>query len=153
MSSIEPDDSGGEVDGGEEISGGLVIAGGDSSELLEFAEEVFDQVARFVELAIEVAGATRFGRGGMTADLPAAAKGSSTRVGIEGPVGDQPIGRHLRQQRVGSDQIVGLSRRSAEMPTGCRVRRPGHGFSVLSPPRLRPIAWSSPFLGAPALCW
>ena len=53
MSSIEPDCSGGEVNGGEEISGGLVIAGGDGAELLEFAEEVFDQVARFVEFPVE----------------------------------------------------------------------------------------------------
>ena len=44
------------MDGGEEISGGFVVAGGDGSELLEFAEEVFDQVARFVEFFVEVAG-------------------------------------------------------------------------------------------------
>ena len=48
------DDSGGEVDGGEEISCGLVVACSDRTELLEFAEEVFDQVALFVEFAIEI---------------------------------------------------------------------------------------------------
>ena len=53
MSSIEPDNSGCEVDGGEEISGGFVVARGDSSELFEFAEEILDQVARLVELGIE----------------------------------------------------------------------------------------------------
>ena len=48
----------------------------------------------------------------MTADLPAAAERlEDPLVGIEGGVGDQPIGGHLRQQRVGADQIMRLSRR------------------------------------------
>ena len=55
MSSIEPDCSGGEVDGGEEISGGLVIARGNGAEPLEFTEEILDQVARFVEFPVELA--------------------------------------------------------------------------------------------------
>ena len=55
MSSIEPDYSGGEVDGGEEISGGLIVAGGDGPELFELAEEILDQMARLVELAIKIA--------------------------------------------------------------------------------------------------
>jgi hypothetical protein len=42
VSSIEPNDSGGEVDGGEEISGGFVVARGDGSALFEFAEEILD---------------------------------------------------------------------------------------------------------------
>lgn len=54
MSSIEPDGSGSEVDCGQEIFGGLVIAGGDGAELFGFAEELFDQVARLVELAIKI---------------------------------------------------------------------------------------------------
>ena len=45
MSSIKPDDAGGQVDGGEEIALGLVIAGGDGAELLEPGEEVLDQMA------------------------------------------------------------------------------------------------------------
>jgi hypothetical protein len=53
VSSIEPNGSGGEVDGGEEISGGFVVAGGDRPELLELAEEILDQMALFVEFAIE----------------------------------------------------------------------------------------------------
>ena len=79
MSSIEPDGSGGEVDGGEEISCGFVVAGGDGAKLFEFAEEVFDQVARFIEFAVKLGRRMRFGLGGMTAVLPAAASGSMTR--------------------------------------------------------------------------
>ena len=55
MSSIVPDSSGGEVDRGEEISGGFVVARGDGAERFEFAEEVLDQVARLVEVAVEIA--------------------------------------------------------------------------------------------------
>jgi broad specificity phosphatase PhoE len=39
VSSIEPSDRGGEVDGGKEISGGFVVARGDGAKLLEFTEE------------------------------------------------------------------------------------------------------------------
>ena len=47
----------------------------------------------------------------MTADLPARARGSRTRaISVKGFVGDQLVGRHLRQQRVGAKEIVGLSR-------------------------------------------
>src|SRR5208282_2375441 len=59
VSSIEPDCSGGEMDGGGEISCGFVVAGGDGPELLEFAEEIFDQVSCLVEFLIERA--RRFG--------------------------------------------------------------------------------------------
>ena len=43
MSSIKPDDNGGQVDGGEEISGSFVVARGDSFELFEFTEEILDR--------------------------------------------------------------------------------------------------------------
>ena len=51
---FEPDGGRGEVDGGKEISGGFVVARGDGAELLQFAEEIFDQVARFVEFRVEI---------------------------------------------------------------------------------------------------
>ena len=35
-------------------------------------------------------------------------------VGVEGAVGDQQAGGHVRQQRVGADQIMRLSRRQQE---------------------------------------
>jgi len=55
VSSNEPDCSGSQVDGSEEISCGFVVAGGDGAELFEFAEEVFDQVARLVEVPVALA--------------------------------------------------------------------------------------------------
>jgi hypothetical protein len=44
------------MDGGEEVSGGLVVAGCDRAKLLEFGEEVFDQMARRVKMPIEFPG-------------------------------------------------------------------------------------------------
>ena len=48
MSSIKPDDSGGELNGGEEIACGFIVAGGNAPELLESAKEIFNQMARLV---------------------------------------------------------------------------------------------------------
>ncbi len=42
------------MDRAEEVSGGLVIAGRDSSELLELADEILDEMARFVHLSVEI---------------------------------------------------------------------------------------------------
>jgi hypothetical protein len=48
VSSNEPDEGSGEVDGGEEVACGFVIAGSDGAKKFEFGEEVFDQVACLV---------------------------------------------------------------------------------------------------------
>ena len=107
------------MDGSAEILCGLVVAGGDRTELLEFAEEVFDQVALFVEIAVEVARCEAVWPRRDDGGFAGAGQGfEDARVGIVGLVGDQPIGRHLRQQRVGADQIVRLSR---GQPKGQRI--------------------------------
>ena len=61
MSSIEPDDAGDQVDSGEEITRGLIIACRDRAKLLEFGEEVLDQVLRRVEVSVELAGLLAIG--------------------------------------------------------------------------------------------
>jgi hypothetical protein len=110
VSSIEPDSSAGEIDAGEEISGGFVIAGGDGSELLEPAEEILDPMAHLVALPVERGrieavwsrwNYRRFAGGGEWLE--------DALVGIEGAIGDQEIGRHLRQEHVGADQIMRLA--------------------------------------------
>ncbi|HEY0308374.1 MAG TPA: hypothetical protein VGB94_09445 [Acidobacteriaceae bacterium] len=55
VSSNEPDGSGGEVNGSEEVASSFVVSGGDGGEQLEFGEEVFNQVARFVEFLVILA--------------------------------------------------------------------------------------------------
>ena len=51
-----PNDCGSEVNGGKEVSSGLVVSSGDGAKLLEFGEEVLDQVAQFVEIAVVIPG-------------------------------------------------------------------------------------------------
>jgi hypothetical protein len=42
VSSIEPNNSGGEMDSAEEVAGSLIVAGGNASILVELVEELFD---------------------------------------------------------------------------------------------------------------
>lgn len=55
MSSIEPNDSGGEVNRAEEVASGLVVASGNAAILLELVEELFNQMARPVQVLVVVA--------------------------------------------------------------------------------------------------
>ena len=52
MSSIEPNGCGGEVHSGEEVSGGLAVAGCYGAEMLEFGEEILDEMARLVDVVV-----------------------------------------------------------------------------------------------------
>ena len=52
MSSIEPDDRGGEIDGGEEVASGFVVASSDGAVLFESTKEVLDQVASLVQFFV-----------------------------------------------------------------------------------------------------
>ena len=116
MSSIEPDCSACQVDCGEKIDGGFVVARGDSAELLELAEEVFNEVTRFVEFDV------------IRARIFAGALGRDHRdlsrhpqplyhpfIGIERLVGQERICGHVRQELIGAGQIVGLARRQEEV--------------------------------------
>jgi hypothetical protein len=110
VSSIEPNGAGCEVDGGEEVAGGFVVASGDGPELLEPGEEILDQVAFLVEVAIIVTWlfTVRFRRND---------RGLGDRcqrldhplIGIEGLVGDECVGLHVWQQVIGTDKIVRLA--------------------------------------------
>ena len=109
MSSIEPNDCCGEVNGGEKIAGGFVIACGDGAKLLELGEEVLDEVARLVDVTIEVSwcAAVRLGRDHRS--LASGREGlNDPLVGVEGFVGDQDVGLHGGQQVVGAIEIMGL---------------------------------------------
>jgi hypothetical protein len=52
VSSIKPNHAGREIHGGEEVSRGLVVTSGDRAVLLEFGEEVPDQMTSAVEMSI-----------------------------------------------------------------------------------------------------
>ena len=48
MSSIEPNDSGRQMDGAKEVERRFVVTRGDGAVLLESGKEVLDQVARLI---------------------------------------------------------------------------------------------------------
>ncbi len=153
MSSIEPDESGDEGNAGQEASRGLVVAGGNGSKLLELGEEVLDQMPGLVELFVEgarcLAGISRWDHGCL-AGLGQRLK--HPRVGIERFVGNERLGLKLRQQGIGSGQIVLLT--AGEMKAGRIAERIHQGVDLGGPPALaatQGLVFAS-FLGAPAAC-
>ena len=110
LSSIEPDDNRGEVDSREEIDGAFVIAGCDGAKLLEFGEEILDEVTRFIELFVVLALMLAIGFWRDDGALASFVERlDNTLVGIEAFVGDHNVGLDLRQQDVGAVEIAGLS--------------------------------------------
>jgi hypothetical protein len=99
------------VERGEEISGGLIVARSYGAVLFEFTEEILDQVACLVESLIELTGRCsvlpRRDHGGFSGTRQ---RFENTLIGIIGFVGGQHLGGHLRQQRIGTGEIMGLSR-------------------------------------------
>ena len=53
MSSIEPNDSGSQMDGAQKVSRGLVVARGDGAVLLGRGKEVLNQMTGLVQLAVQ----------------------------------------------------------------------------------------------------
>src|SRR3954451_20151493 len=137
------------------MDGALVVAGRDGPVLLQFGEEVLDQVAGLVEVLVVRAQllAVRLGRDhGRLACLRERLEHSL--LGIVGLVGDQRGSGEVGQQRVGPLQVVRLPRREGgagrvaervDQAVDLRARA-----AAAAPDRLvAPAA----FWGAPALCW
>ena len=141
------------MNAGQEASCGFVVAGGNSPELLQLAEKVLDQMPGLVELFVE--GARRLAAFARWDDRGLA--GFSQRlahplVGIERLVGNERLGPKLRQQGIGSDQIVLLT--TGEMKADRIAKRIHQGVDLGRQPTLaaadRLVRPS--FLGAPAAC-
>ena len=98
------------MDGCEEISGGFVVAGGDTAEQLEFSEEVFNQVARFVEFLVVLALNFSVCLGRDDGLYPSLLQGfENPFVGVEALVGNHRFGRQSGQQNVGPIEFTGLA--------------------------------------------
>src|SRR3954462_12294104 len=153
MSSLEPDERGGEVNAGQEASCGLVVAGGNGPELLELGEEVLDQMPGLVEVFVK--GARRLAAFARWDDRRLAGLGQRLEyplVGIEGFVGNECLGLKLREQRIGSGQIVLLT--AGEMKAGRIAERIHQGVDLGGQPALAAADGLiiAQFLGAPAAC-
>ena len=142
------------MDRGKEVSGGLVIAGGNGAVLLELAVEILDEMACLVHLFIESALVFAIALWRDHQVFSCRTKWfDHPLVGIEGFVCHQSIGLHLRQQRVGSFQVMGLAWSEQE---GNRIAQGvDQGMDFGAQP-----AFAAPdrlvfavFFWAPALCW
>ena len=80
MSSVQEDNRSSQVDGSEKADGAFVVAGGKSAVLLEFGEEVFNQMARFIEVFVIRARLEPIGFWGMTTVTAACSKRAMTRA-------------------------------------------------------------------------
>jgi hypothetical protein len=154
VSSIEPDDGGGEIDGREEVLPAFVVSGGNGSELLEFGKEIFDEVASFVEIGVIGARRLAVGAGWNNRNGPRLfERPDHPLVGIVGFVGEESPGLQARQQGVGTDPSVALPGR--EMKARWIAQGIGGGVDLGRQPTLaapdRLLLAIPPF--APALCW
>ena len=137
----------------EEIASRFIVAGGDGPELLELGEEVLDQMPGLVEVFVKGArGLAGFPRRDHRRLAGFGERREHALVGIERLVGDERVGLKLRQQGIGSRQIVLLTtgEMKADWIAECIHQRVDLGGqpALAAPDRL---VWSS-FLGAPAAC-
>jgi hypothetical protein len=110
MSSIKPNNSGGQVNGGEEVACGFSVSRRNGPVLLEPGEEILNEVARFISVPIEIARRLPAGLGWDDGGLIGCGQRfDHALIGIERLVGDQRVSLHVRQQVVGPHQIVRLA--------------------------------------------
>src|SRR4051794_32331946 len=130
------------------------VAGGNGPELLELGEEVLDQVPGLVEVFVEGArclpGVPRWDDGRLAG---LGQRFEHPLVRIERLVGNECLGLKLREQGIGSSQIVRLT--AGEMKAGRIAERIDGGVNFGAQPAARASDGLilTPFLRAPALCW
>jgi hypothetical protein len=139
---------------GEKVSGRFIIACGDSSELLELADEILDEMARLIHLSVEISRRLAIALRWDHWRLARRHEGfDHALIGIEGFIGQQGISFHLRQERVGTFEIMRLTAGQEERKriTQCV----DHEMDFCAQP-----AFAAPdrlvlaiFFWAPALCW
>ena len=141
------------MDGGEEIPCGFVIARGDRAELFEFTKEIFDQVAFLVNFPVEFSRCQAVWPRRDNSRFAGARQGrEDPGVGVEGFVGDQAIGHHGRQQRVGAGQIVHLSGGQQKRQRIAERVDQGVDLGAQPTPAMPDRLILVFFLSAPALC-
>jgi len=141
----EPEPDGSEQDGGEVVSREFVVARGDTSEVFDFVEEAFDQVALPIERVVDGTLPAAVGLGGDVRPGAVAEKQLEGGFGVIAAVGDGVAGRPetvdqrrhgglvgglARAQHVtdgqapGVDDAVDLARQSSTRTTDGVIRTP-----------------------------
>src|SRR3954469_25334691 len=89
---------------------GFVVAGGDAAELLELAEEVFDQMAPLVHLEVARDGGDPIGFGRDHGGRAAIVQIGADRVAVEGLVRQKSAEIEVRQKRGDTGAVLSGSR-------------------------------------------
>jgi len=142
------------VDTGEEVDGPLVVAGGDSAELLELAEKVFNEVAGRIQVTVERLRplAVAFWRDGCGfAGRPEPV--DHALVSIIGAIGQQRRRHDARQQHVAAAEVMRLAWRQVKAQR--IAQRIDQGMDLRAQPASGRANgfFGTVFLAAPALCW
>ena len=152
LSSVEQDDSAGELDAGEEISGEFVVARGDGPKVLEFVEEALDEIAFAIEREIASSRGLAVGLWGNHRGDLAPVERVDQRISVVSLVADQGLRIGAIDQRLRASQIVGLPWREHHIDRIAeRIDQDvdfGGQSAARSADRLRAV-----FFRAPALCW
>jgi hypothetical protein len=142
------------MNAGEEVSGGFIIAGRDGSKLFELADEILDEMARLVHLFVEIPRRLATASGWNYWRLARRHEGfDHALIGIEGFIRQHGIGFHLRQERVGTFEIMCLTAGQEER------KRIAQGVDHEMDFCAQPAFAASDrlifaiFFWAPALCW
>jgi hypothetical protein len=153
VSSIKPNHAGRQMHGGEEVPRGFVVTSGDRAILLEFGEEVLDQVTGRVEVSIELPLLLPIG---LRWDRHLLAGGShrldDAFIGVIGLVGDERFGVEVGQEFIGSHQIMGLA--AGQIKVGRITERVNacEDLCAQSAARAADSLVFAVFFWAPALC-
>ena len=119
----------------------------------EFGEEVLDQMARRIQVAIEFSGLLSIGFRRNHRFLPRRGERlDDALVDIEGLVGDQHIGRHVGQEFIRADEIVSLATRQMKANRIAERIHQGVDFGAQSSARPSDRLVRADFFWAPALC-
>ncbi len=153
MSSIEPNSGCGELDGGEEVAFGLVVSSGNGTKLLELGEEVFDQMACLVEVAIIVTDHLTVGSGGDDRGLASDGQRlDDPLIGIERLVTDQGVGLHGRKKLICPNEVMSLATSEEEADGVAQCIGQGVDLGAQPAAGATDCLVLAEFFWAPALC-
>lgn len=132
---------------------GLVVSRGDGPKLFEFAEEILDQMSRFVEMLVIRTQALTIGARGNDHGLASLLQRlDHTFIGVECFVGDHDFGVDCGKQQIGAVEIMSVA--GSESEAGWIAERIDSGVDLGGQPAFAaPDRLVAPFFGAPALCW
>jgi len=114
---------------------GFVVTSGDAAELLDLAEEVFDQMAPLVHLEVARDGGDPIGFGRDHGGRTPIVQIGADRVAVEGLIGQKRAEIEVRQKRGDTRAVVSGSRTNRTRLPSASTRA-----TIVRPPRERPMA-------------